>query len=71
MELLEKRFGTVAVENDMITKDQLQEAIQIQLEENLNGKKHRLVGNILQDAGYITDDQVNRILIHLEGRQNI
>ncbi len=71
MGLLEKRFGTVAVENLLISKDQLQKAFKIQLEENLAGKPHRLIGQILLELKFLTEEKVNKILLHLEGRQTI
>mgnify|MGYP001557283986 CR=1 FL=1 len=71
MSVLEKRFGTVAVENMLITKEQLQEALKIQVDDDIDGREHRLVGSILEDLGYMAKADVNKILIHLEGRQNL
>lgn len=69
MSILEKRFGTVAVDNKMITADQLHEALKIQVEDNIEGREHRLVGVILEELGYISKDQTQKILVHLEGAQ--
>jgi len=71
MGLIEKRFGTVAVENKMISMEQLQEALKLQIEENIKGKEHRLLGVILEELGYITEEQVNKILLHLDGQKMI
>ena len=66
MLLLEKRFGMAAVENGFITKEQLQETLSIQVEENIEGKTHKLIGNILMELGYINSDQANKILMLLK-----
>jgi len=62
IERLEKRFGTIAVEKGFITRDQLFEAIKIQLTEDIEGKKHRLIGTILFEEGYIDIRQIDEVL---------
>ena len=62
IEQLEKRFGTVAAEKGFITKDELIEAMNIQVKEDIEGKKHRLIGTILFDLGAITLQQVDEVL---------
>ena len=62
IEQLEKRFGTVAAEKGFITKDELIEAMNIQVKEDIEGKKHRLIGTILFDQGVITLQQVDEVL---------
>ena len=62
MEKLDKRFGIVAVENEFISRDQLIEAVQIQIVDELKGAKHRLVGEILRDKGYMTDTQIDIVI---------
>lgn len=59
---LRKRFGTVAVEKKFITEENLIEAIQIQTDENVKEGKHRLLGQILLDKGYITETQIENVL---------
>ena len=59
---LDKRFGIVAVENGFITSDQLIDAMKIQVYEDLEGSKHRLIGEILQDREHITADQIDKVL---------
>ena len=44
-----KRFGFMAVEMGFITLDQIIEAMKIQVREDLEKPKHRLVGQILVD----------------------
>ena len=59
---IEKRFGTIAVEKGYITIDQLMDALDIQVREDLSGIKHRLIGKILYDLGFLTIDQIQRVL---------
>ena len=62
---IEKRFGTIAVEKGFITIDQLMDALDVQVREDLSGKKHRLIGKILYDLGFLTIDQIERVLASL------
>ena len=59
---LEKRFGTIAVEKGFITLQQLVDALEIQVRENLAGAKHRLIGEILSDLGFLTQPQIKEVL---------
>jgi hypothetical protein len=61
-EHLEKRFGLIAVEKGLITKDQLIEALKIQVYEDIDKGKHRLIGRILLEQGLITVTQIDEIL---------
>lgn len=58
---IEKRFGTIAIQAGFITTDQLNEAMAIQISENLEGT-HRLIGQILIEKGYITHPQIKSVL---------
>lgn len=64
MELREisRRFGTIAVEKGFITIDQLTRALNIQLLENMNEGRHRLIGAILLEENLIDMPQVNEVL---------
>ena len=62
IEHLEKRFGTLAVEKGFITKDQLVESMKVQLERDLAGMDHSLIGSILYSLGYITISQISDVL---------
>lgn len=63
IEVRDKRFGVIAVEKGFITKEQLFEAIKIQIEEDLEGKPHRLIGRILIRLGYLTRGQADEVLL--------
>ena len=43
----QKRFGLIAVEKGFITTDQLVEAFKVQVLEEIEKEKHRLIGAIL------------------------
>ncbi|UCD30846.1 MAG: hypothetical protein JSW04_15995 [Desulfobacterales bacterium] len=62
MEKLDKRFGIVAIESGFITPEQLIEAMQIQVYEDIEGTKHRLIGEILREKGYITEVQIDDVI---------
>ena len=57
-----KRFGFMAVEMGFITLDQIIEAMKIQVREDLENQKHRLVGEILVDLGFMNPSQVDEVL---------
>ena len=61
-EKFDKRFGYMAIENGFITRDQLIEALKVQLAEELQGMEHRLIGNILQTKEYMTYSQTDEVL---------
>ena len=61
-EHLEKRFGILAVEKGFITADQVIEALRIQVMEDIEKGKHRLIGRILLEQGLITLSQIEALL---------
>jgi predicted metal-dependent hydrolase len=63
VEVHDKRFGVIAVEKGFITKEQLFEALKIQIEEELQNKQHNLIGLILIELGYLNHDQADEILL--------
>ena len=62
MEGVEYRFGYIAEKKGYITADELIGALEIQVRENIDKKEHRFIGNILCNLGYITEDQINKVL---------
>lgn len=62
----DKRFGVTAVDNAIITSEQLLEALKIQIIEELESSKHRLIGEILREKEYITAGQVDEVLILMD-----
>jgi hypothetical protein len=61
----EKRFGVIAVEQGMITRNQLLEALKAQVEDNVEKGTHRLIGEILYQQGAITLAQISEVLMAL------
>ena len=61
VDLVEDRFGTIAVKKGFVTKEQVLEAMKIQMERDLDGLEHRLIGSILYSMGYITLPQIDEV----------
>ncbi len=61
-----KRFGQIAVEKGYITKEELCQALNIQIEENLHGRKHRLLGRILLELGLIDMQKMEDVLTEMK-----
>ncbi len=57
-----RRFGQIAVERGIITPRQLKEALAEQVDIDLAGKPHRVLGDILFDKGWMTARQVESVL---------
>ena len=62
MEHLEKRFGVLAVEKGVITANQVIDALRVQVMEDIEKGKHRLIGRILLEQGLITLSQIDDVL---------
>jgi len=62
MAQFQKRFGLIAVEKGFITADQLVEAFKVQVLEEIEKGKHRLIGSILFEHGFITLPQIDEVL---------
>ena len=67
-EHLEKRFGIVAVEKGFVTAEQVVEAMRIQVLEDVECGKHRLIGRILLEQGILKLVQVDEVLESLGKR---
>lgn len=57
-----RRFGQVAVERGFITPGQLKKALAEQVDDDLAGKHHRLLGEILFEKKLMTENQVEAVL---------
>jgi len=60
-----QRFGAVAVHRGFVTLDQVKLAMNEQLDDDLNGREHRLLGTILHDHGWLSDHQIEAVLLEL------
>jgi hypothetical protein len=60
-----RRFGTIAVKKGFVSMSQIKDAFMEQLDDDLNGREHRLIGTILFEKDLMTWDQVNMVLKEL------
>lgn len=56
------RFGMIAIEHGFITREQLMLALDEQVEDNLAGRPHRVLGAICFSNGWMTPDQIDTVL---------
>ena len=62
---LEKRFGVAAVDKGFVTPKDVIEALRLQVMEDIECGKHRLIGRILLEMGAITEPQIDVVLKEL------
>lgn len=56
------RFGEIAVERGFITKEQLESALRIQLDDDVAQRARRYLGVILFDKDWMTSEQIDEVL---------
>ncbi len=71
MNIDQKLFGGVAIQQGFITPDQLIEALKVQAEGHLDGGPRRRIGEILQGQGAMTYSQVGQVIMGLGMITNI
>ncbi len=64
-ESIRKRFGVIAIEKGFITAEQLIHAIEDQIRDEIGQERHRLIGKILCEKGYMTKPQCDEVLMEL------
>ncbi|MCP3943840.1 MAG: hypothetical protein GY710_20495 [Desulfobacteraceae bacterium] len=57
-----KRFGVLAIKNELVTIEQVNAALEIQKKESLQGEP-RFVGQILQEMANLSDDDILQIIL--------
>jgi len=60
------RFGAIAVLKGFVTIDEVKAAIMDQVEDDLSGCEHRLLGSILFERGLITENQIETVMLELQ-----
>lgn len=70
-EYFEHRFGIVAVKKGFVTPEQFIKAFDIQFHENLSALKHRRIGEIFVDMGFMNTSQVNEVLEALSKKESL
>jgi hypothetical protein len=59
---IKKRFATLSLNKGFVTTSQVLEALTIQIQENVVQKKHRPIGEILMDLGYMNKEQIQEVM---------
>lgn len=59
------RFGQLAVESGFITEAQLIDALARQIREELDGKEHRLLGQILFEREVMSAPQIDQVMTEM------
>ena len=62
----EVRFGKMAVDMGIITMDQMLNAIEVQVKENIAFGTHRKIGMILLEQGHINSAQIDEVLKEMQ-----
>ncbi|MFC1867555.1 hypothetical protein ACFL0H_05415 [Thermodesulfobacteriota bacterium] len=63
----EKRFGIIALGKGFISLTQLFEAMKIQITEDAEKRKHRLIGQILIEMNALNPSQVIEVIDSVNG----
>ncbi|GAB4180832.1 MAG: hypothetical protein Tsb0017_24900 [Geothermobacteraceae bacterium] len=56
------RFGQLAVRLGYVTPEQLKQALSEQVDDNLAGRPHRILGTIFFEHGWMTPGQIEEVL---------
>ena len=56
------RFGMIAIKLGYIIRQQLMQALEEQVDDDLNGRPHRVVGAICFDHGWMTPGEIDKVL---------
>lgn len=67
-EFLTYRFGFVAVKNGFVSPEQVSNALEVQFKENLKAEKHRRIGEILVEMGFMSVSQVDEVLTEISNK---
>lgn len=59
------RFGTIAVTLGYLSIEQLKQALDEQVEDDLSGRPHRVLGAICFALGWMTPEQIDVVLNHM------
>ena len=56
------RFGTIAIELGYLSRQQLMQALDEQVDDDLGRRPHRVVGAICFDHGWMTPTEIDKVL---------
>lgn len=60
-------FGEAAFEASLVSTAQLYEALTVQAKQDVTGAPRQFLGEILVELGYLTEQQVLKVLTQLHG----
>ena len=60
------RFGLMAIQKGFVTLQQVVDALRLQVGENCSTGKHRSVGQILSEQGFMEQSQIINVLLSLD-----
>ena len=61
-EVINKRFGVIAIKKELATVDQVGEALRQQKKEESQGQPPRFIGTILQEQGRLSPEEIRAVL---------
>ena len=61
-EQIEKRFGVIALKKGFVTSGQVIGAMEIQVVEDIAGREHRRLGEIMVEQRFMEKSQVEEVL---------
>jgi len=70
IEVYEKRFGNIAIDMGFLTLNELINALEIQVQEEIDRGERRLIGQILLELKVMTSDQIKQVLANLFDKDN-
>lgn len=59
---LRNRFGSIAIQKGIITKEQFIDAMALQIGMDLEGAEPKLIGSILCEMQYLTEEQIKEVM---------
>ena len=62
-DIINKRFGVLAIKNELVTIEQLNAALEIQKNESSTQGDTRFIGQILQETADLSDDDILQVLL--------
>ena len=65
-EYTEIRFGVIAVKRGFASPQQIVDALEIQVKDNLSTGEHRRIGKILLDQGILSQLQMEEVVKELD-----
>jgi hypothetical protein len=70
IKVYDKRFGNIAIEKGFLTLDELINALEIQVQEEIKKGERRLIGQILLEQKVMTSDQIKEVLSDIFGEES-